>query len=189
MSSSGIDFERQIAKVFHYPSKDRMGRPIRRRPVMEKFWDNVCPEPNSGCWLWMGQWKGPGRRNFYGRFMLTRDIQLTAHRVSWMLHHGPIPDGLHVLHKCDVPPCVNPDHLFLGTNAENAADRARKGRSVTIPRPGVKHHNAKITDNDVREIRHLAADGMKNTTIAKRFGLGGAQVSRIVTRKRWKHVA
>ncbi len=89
------------------------------------------PEPNTGCWLWMyGTAKaGYGCCTYLG--------EVGAHRVSYVIHIGPIPSGQHVLHKCDVPQCVNPDHLVLGTNADNMADMARKGRA--------QRHNAAKT--------------------------------------------
>lgn len=89
----------------------------------ERFARKWTPEPNTGCWLWAG-----GTDSFgYGFFRHAGEV--TAHRVSYTLHIAPIPKGLHVLHKCDVPECVNPAHLFLGTQIDNMKDCARKGRT------------------------------------------------------------
>jgi len=89
----------------------------------DRFMEKVQPEPMSGCWLWDGAITGGG----YGE-MRYLDRRQDAHRVAWMIHRGEIPDGLYVLHRCDVKLCVNPDHLFLGTQKQNIHDMMRKGR-------------------------------------------------------------
>jgi HNH endonuclease len=94
------------------------------RPLAERFWAQVLPEPNSGCWVWTGA----THRGGYGAFSRRRSVSVSAHRMAWVLHHGAIPDGLDVLHRCDVPACVNPAHLWLGTHDDNMRDCATKGR-------------------------------------------------------------
>lgn len=92
--------------------------------LVDRFWTYVCPEPTTGCHLWTGGSKPPygyGHFKAFGRTM-------KAHRFSWELHCGPIPEELCVLHRCDTPACVNPGHLFLGTQTVNMADRDAKGR-------------------------------------------------------------
>jgi hypothetical protein len=92
----------------------------------DDFFDKIMPEPNTGCWLWAGRlhYKGYGEIGFFSK-------KQKAHRVSWLLHKGEIPDGLFVCHKCDTPACVNPDHLFLGDNKDNIDDSVRKKRHAS----------------------------------------------------------
>ncbi|MFQ2843648.1 HNH endonuclease [Mycobacterium gordonae] len=110
-----------------------------------------------------------------------------VHRVAWILEHGEIPEGLGVLHRCDVPNCVNTRHLFLGTSAENNADRDQKGRHVA-PRGSSRNGAAKLGEYQVIEIRDLLAQGLSQRGIAARYGVQQATVWRIATGKGWKHV-
>lgn len=96
-----------------------------RGSPQERFDAAYIPEPNSGCWLWLRVLNK--KDDGYGTLRLNGICQ-SAHRVSWVLHRGTIPEGLWVLHRCDVPSCVNPDHLFLGTHQDNVDDKMRKGR-------------------------------------------------------------
>lgn len=106
------------------------GRKKRKKGVsdLDRFWSHVDPEPNSGCWLWSGAWNGKWNVCGYGRFNID-GVMRQAHRWAYEHFRGPIPDGLFACHKCDTPPCVNPDHLFLGTAVDNMADMIRKGRA------------------------------------------------------------
>lgn len=117
------------------PSERRIGRdkycsvPCRLPSVSERFWSRVDKAGANDCWLWTG---GTVGRIGYGAFSID-NRSTSTHRVAWELTYGPIPDGYHVLHRCDVRLCVNPDHLFLGTNADNMADRNAKGRCAHGP--------------------------------------------------------
>jgi hypothetical protein len=94
-----------------------------KRPLHERFFGKISPEPNSGCWLWVGAYKGKG----YGH-MGHDGANIAAHRLSYEIHHGPIPNGMLVCHRCDTPECVNPDHLWLGTHQDNLLDASQKKR-------------------------------------------------------------
>jgi hypothetical protein len=94
------------------------------RPLSERLWPKVEPEPNTGCWLWMGGANNKG----YGMLHDEAGKHMLSHRASYMLTNGPIPQGMHVLHRCDTPLCCNPAHLFLGTHTDNMRDAASKGR-------------------------------------------------------------
>lgn len=110
--------------------------------IVERFWARTWVD--DGCWIWYG----PTYPNGYGYLHANRPLRTTigAHRVSWIIHFGPIPDELHVLHKCDNPPCVNPEHLFIGTPQDNVDDMIQKGRNYTFkPRYGQDNHNGAKT--------------------------------------------
>lgn len=124
-------------------------------------------EDESGCWLWLGAVKSNG----YGNVVVNRRTVM-AHRYSWERHHGPIPDGLYVLHRCDVRRCVRPDHLFLGTAAENTADMMRKGRQRSPIR--------RLDDAVRAAIRAAALSGTRQHVLAEQHGIAQSTVSNIV---------
>lgn len=117
-----------------------------------------------------------------------------SHRVAWTISHGPIPDGLWVLHRCDNPPCCNPAHLFLGTVSDNNKDMCAKGRHGSKTNPeamprGTRHGLAKLTDDAVRQIRSLwERGGIRQRDIATQFGVNQAVVWAVIHRKAWAHV-
>lgn len=159
--------------------------------LSRRFWEKV--EKTDGCWLWIASTNRKG----YGRFGIDAcDGMRLAHRWSWEIHNGPIPDGLCVLHRCDVPACVNPAHLFLGTRVDNNADMERKGRgnrvgwrNVRDRRPGELRHNSKLTVERVREIRVLYEAGdVSYTKLGRLYGVGRTTIEQVVKRKKWAHV-
>lgn len=165
--------------------------PPRPRPLLDRFFDNCIPEPNSGCWLWTGHIPKTG----YGQFRMTTnptDRSIGSHRASWLLHCGEIPPGLCVCHKCDNRLCVNPAHLFLGTHGDNNRDAARKGRHnwKGRPRPGLlrgdRHHAAKLTQDKVAVIRSSDARGVD---LAREYGVSTVTVSRIRRGVIWRETA
>jgi hypothetical protein len=156
----------------------------------EWFWSRV--EKTDGCWLWRGAHDEKG----YGRLIMLGD-HIGAHRASWVITNGAIPDGLYVCHKCDNPPCVNPAHLFLGTHDENMADAIQKGRlrksahpdRLWLTRFGENHPRAKLTERDVLKIRELyAAGGVRMADIAEQFGISKTQTRSVIRGLRWSHL-
>ncbi len=148
--------------------------------LKEKFLSRVRHDAN-GCWLWTGYCNegGYGMMFFAGRMR-------GAHRVSWLLFRGRIPARKVVCHTCDVPPCVNPDHLFLGPHADNAADKMRKSRC----RSGETNNQCKLTTQAVLEIRALLAeDRLYMTEIARLYGVSPPTVRNIKIGKCWRHVS
>lgn len=145
------------------------------RPLQERFWEKVDkPAGPAACWLWTGYKDSKG----YGRITIDKKPFL-AHRFSYKLHKGPIPKGLFVCHHCDVPACVNPEHLFVGTQFDNMQDMTAKGRRVG---------NIKLTSDQVCEIRERVANGETQISLAKEFGIDRSTISKVVNRKRWQHV-
>lgn len=150
----------------------------------ERFERLIEYEANSGCWLWAGR-NGGG---LYGMFSVGHRCSVRAHRWSWANRNGPIQSGLNVLHHCDTPMCVNPDHLYVGTPLDNAADRVRRGRERH--RVGEEHWAAKLKEDDVRLIRLVIAS--KESTKAKlsrKYGVSERTIRSIVSRRIWKSVA
>lgn len=152
------------------------------KTVRDRFEDKYIPEPNSGCWLWTGSYSSMG----YGQLSVMVGDEgykkVGAHRLSWMLHRGSIPDGMHLCHKCDNPACCNPDHLFLGTHADNMRDASEKGkflwkagREDKNPR-GEAHPRHKLTFEDAEVIRASMDTGR---ALAKRFSVSEALISMV----------
>ena len=165
-----------------------------RQSLGERFWLRVDKNgplpphrPELGpCWIWTGYKDDTGRGQMSkGRRGETRE---RAHRVSWMIHHGPIPPGRVIGHSCDNPTCVRPDHLFLGTQAENIADMTAKGRRQNSPRLGTAHHKAKLTDAQVAAIRRERLAGATLPQLASKYGVAKTTVWGIVSGRAWRHI-
>lgn len=163
--------------------------------VEERFWSNV--DRSGECWLYV-----PGPSRTYGLFCPGHQRKVGAHRFSYELAYGPIPEGMKVCHNCpggDNPRCVNPAHLWLGTTADNNRDMHQKGRHrsgdthpsrlrpETRPR-GETHSLARLDADKVRAIRRLHADGAKGTDLAARYGVSPSTIWLVVHRKKWVHV-
>jgi hypothetical protein len=151
------------------------------QPLGPRFWAKVDRSRVGRCWPWIGAKNGG---EGYG--VIFRDGRpALAHRVSWELHNGPIPDGLGVLHRCDNPPCVNPRHLFVGSNADNNRDKISKGRSGCVS--GEDHPGARLTAALVRAIRRERGAGLTLLRIADKYGIGTTQASRICRGVQWRN--
>jgi hypothetical protein len=155
-----------------HSAKRQFGSPEQR------FWARVVK--TEGCWTWTGK---PRITFGYGELYVGNG-KASAHRYSWLLHNGPIPPGLHVLHRCDNPRCVNPTHLFLGTPADNSADMVSKDRQARGERSG----NAKLTADQAREIWRRRSTGEPLRSIAADYGVSPDLVCKIARGKLWKHL-
>lgn len=150
------------------------------RPLPERFWKKVAQRGPDDCW----EWQGAIDKHGYGQIKMRNHKHVRAHRVSYEIAYGTIADGLGVLHKCDNPPCVNPAHLFLGTTADNVADKIAKGRQLR----GEQIPWAILTAADVIEIRRLHESGVTQRAIALQFGTSYKNVHNIIRHNSWKHL-
>ena len=160
----------------------KIERQARRGLTLKERFHRLCvATDDDNCWEWIGS-KGP---KGYGRMREgARESRIKgAHRVSWEIHNGEIPDGLCVLHKCDNPSCVNPNHLFLGTYADNNKDRDQKGRHRALR--GQSNGFAKLTESQVRRIKK---DNRTSIAVAADYGVSHSLIRRIRSGEVWNHV-
>lgn len=146
---------------------------------IERFWNKVEIIPFHPCWEWTG---AKVRPNGHGILKFGNKKWL-AHRLSYSIHKGKIPDGLFICHKCDNPPCVNPYHLYAGTNQDNMNDKKARGRSGSLKKE--RHGRAKLTQVQVDEIRLQYKKGIRQYVLAKAYGISGNQINLIVHMKAW----
>ena len=151
------------------------------KDLQERFEEKYEPVTESGCWIWTAQLDKYG----YGRIAVDRNSRL-AHRIAYKLYRGEIPKGLHVLHNCDTPSCVNPSHLRVGTHADNMEDRANRKRGADTS--GENHSMSKLSDLDVLVIRVRYAEGETQQSLANEFGVSNSLVSNVCTNKTRKHI-
>lgn len=189
------DTRQALDKRTKFCSRQCRVAPLLDRDIAEVFWSRVdCS--GDGCWEYRNTKPGA-----YGSFRLgSVSYANAAHRLAYTLTYGPIPEGLWVLHVCDNKRCCRPDHLFLGTPADNTRDMVNKGRHAhgdragcrvhpeRVPR-GERHHNARLTEDVVREMRALRSQGWIYQAIGDHFGVNIATAYYVVNGKGWKHVA
>jgi hypothetical protein len=177
-----------IAKQNHTRNGYVKGQPMRfvtghnSRPkatLEEAFMKHFVRGEAGQCWEWQGSIAKTG----YGRISVNAGRML-AHRASYLIHYGILPDELEVCHRCDNRPCVNPEHLFLGTHQDNMTDASKKGRT----HPGEQTYGAKLNDEAIRLIREAYRNGELQRVLAERYGVASSAISMIVNRNTWKHV-
>jgi hypothetical protein len=150
----------------------------KKSGAVERFWSNV--RKTDHCWEWTACLSQDG----YGHFGAVAFKEKRAHRVAWTLANGPITGGLQVCHKCDNPKCVNPEHLFLGTQADNMQDAARKGHRNL----GELNTHSRLTKEQVISIRAEFANGETQKALARKYGVWPYSIRSIVDNITWKHI-
>lgn len=180
--------------------------PAPRNPL-DRFMEKIDKASSPrGCWLWTAA----KSHNGYGFFKESPRQMTKAHRFAYAQWVAPIPDGLLVCHHCDTPACVNPEHLYVGTQKQNRGDAVDRGRTATGLRSGMHTHPearqygkradtsawlrgeqvslSKVTEQDVREIRRLRSEGIRNDELALRYGVDRHTITSITSGRTWKHV-
>lgn len=162
--------------------------PIRKSPE-ERFWEKVDVRGKDECWEWQARITTSG----YGQFRFDpHKSHMVAHRASWILANGEIPEGMLVCHKCDNRKCVNPNHLFLGTQLENMRDMISKGRQnyhKIPPKKGSANGSSKLTESQVKEIKEKLKSGLSCCAIGREYGVANQLINSIKNGKFWTHVS
>lgn len=183
-----------------FPLPPYGGVPMFSQSLIDRFWPKVNKDAPNGCWEWTAGISKLGYGFFFvARNTFTKSGNVPSHRVSFMIANGPIPDGLLVCHKCDNRKCVNPDHLFLGTDADNVHDMIAKGRAKFPTTSFKKGTNtlrplevmpwAKFTKEKVQLIRELHSNGnLDKNSLALEWNVTPEAIHAVVMRRTWKHV-
>jgi len=149
-----------------------------------RFWAKVRVKSPTDCWPWDASLNSNG----YGRFRV-HPHNFIASRVAYRISHGSIPRGMEICHSCDNPKCCNPNHFFLGTHRDNIRDAVAKGRMTHVGPKGMDSCRAKLSDQQVNEIRRRLSDGHRQRDIARSFGIGKTTVAHIYHRRTWGHLS
>ncbi len=173
------------------------GRVVVTAAYVARFWKRVHKDDSDGCWIWTGA----GDENGYGRATIAPGITVLAHRAAYAIARGALAASECVLHRCDTPPCVRPDHLFKGDRGDNARDMAAKGRQHVQRNPtarpvcpaerrsrGEEHYRARLTTAQVLEIRRRFAAGEHKASLCRAFRVGFCAITAVVRGQTWKHV-
>lgn len=156
--------------------------------VRQALKEKIIIDEND-CWIWQGQVdrKGYGRRTFTEN---KKKRKLLAHRISYKIFVGEIPDGLFILHQCDVPRCINPQHLHLGTQKDNLNEMRERDRANDISKgkKGDRHNLAKLSETDVKEIRRLREKGYTGVKLSEMFNVTNGLIYMIINKRIWKHI-
>lgn len=156
--------------------------------VISRFEAGFVRAGDDECWLWKKSQNGHGYGYFHisGSSHKNTAVRTSSNRAAWIIYKGAIPNGLHVLHKCDVRLCVNPRHLFLGTNLDNILDMLKKGRNNY----GERNYNARLTAQQVAEIRReYTGKRGQQVALGKKYGVYYGTIKEIVRGRNWKHLS
>ena len=158
-------------------------RPVRS--LKDRLESRLMCDPNSGCWIWTGATKEYGYGVIGREFPSKKTIK--THRAAWIVFRGPIPEGMNVLHKCDIPPCCNPNHLYLGSLKDNARDTVARGRDFRPDNRGERAKWAKLSQADadyIKTFKDVRPSGI-STTLARQFGVSRAAIYQIWAGNNW----
>ena len=177
-----LQIKNNIVKLNILKNSSHRIRERRKIPIEQRLLNNIYKNPKNGCWEWIGNKMKSG----HGRIGYRDKVYLT-HRLSYEIHIGYIPDNMNVCHRCDNPPCINPEHLFLGTQLDNIQDCVSKKRNYIIPpMGGEKNPLAKLTNNEADEIRKRLKNGEKGIDLAKEFKVSASIISKIRLNQSYK---
>lgn len=186
-ATCGIAFRAYVSQRRRFCSRDCRYASLRGKPAPNRrshldpdyFWSFV--DKTDACWMWNGHRNPAG----YGHISVKNRLVL-AHRHAWALERGPIPAGMFVLHHCDNPPCVRPDHLYIGTKRDNARDMHTRGRARD--NRGDAHPQAKLNSTQVLKIRAALRSGESESSLAEKYGVNFRTINYIGKRRTWRHL-